>query len=328
MSTQLLEIHDLRTYFYTEDGIVKAINGADLTLNKGEVLGLVGESGCGKSTLAYSVMRLIPKPGKIEGGSIKFLGKDLLELKDAEMREIRGGLISMIFQDPMSSLNPVYTIGDQVAEAVRVHQKLTDNKEIKEKVIEMLDKVGITDPEMRFTGYPHEFSGGMRQRVMIAMALSCQPKLLIADEPTTSLDVTIQAQILDLLRSLRKEFDTSILLITHNLGIVAELCEKVAIMYAGKIVEYGESVNIFKNPQHPYTKALINSIPRIDIVQDRLETIQGNVPSLIDLPKGCNFAPRCPYAAEECTKVEPELHDLGQGHLAACIRLNEINSAK
>jgi oligopeptide/dipeptide ABC transporter ATP-binding protein len=325
MSTPLLEIHNLKTYFYTDDGVVKAVNGAELVLNKGEVLGLVGESGCGKSTLAYSILRLITKPGKIEGGSIIFSGENLLELSEDKMREIRGGSISMIFQDPMSSLNPVYTIGNQVAEAVRIHQKISNDKDAKKKVVDMLKKVGIIDPEMRYDEYPHEFSGGMRQRVMIAMALSCQPKLLIADEPTTALDVTIQAQIIELLRNLRSEFDASILLITHNLGIVAELCDKVAVMYAGKVIEYGESVAIFKTPQHPYTKALIKSIPRIDIFQDKLETIQGNVPSLIDLPKGCSFMPRCTYAAEICGQVDPALIEAKHNHLAACLRVHEIN---
>jgi len=324
MSEPLIEIRGLKTFFHTDDGTVRAVEDVDLILNKGEVLGLVGESGCGKSTLALSIMRLIQRPGEILEGEIVFQGKDLLKLSDGEMRLVRGGDISMIFQDPMSSLNPVYTIGDQLSEAVNTHQKDLKKDEIRETVFEMLDEVGIPDAELRFSDYPFQFSGGMRQRVMIAMALSCKPKLLIADEPTTSLDVTIQAQILDLMRSLMKTFDTSILLITHNLGVVAEIADKVAVMYAGKVVEYGDSVTIFKGHRHPYTKALMGSIPRIDVKQDKLEMIPGTVPSLTNPPPGCRFSPRCIYAIEDCSKIVPPLIEVEPGHQVWCIRVHEL----
>jgi peptide/nickel transport system ATP-binding protein len=241
------------------------------------------------------------------------------------MRDVRGGKISMIFQDPMSSLNPVYTIGDQISEAVRIHQKVSDKKEIKDRVVETLTMVGIPDAELRLNDYPHQFSGGMRQRVMIAMALSCRPQLLIADEPTTSLDVTIQAQILDLMKTLMGEFKSSILLITHNLGVVAEICDNVAVMYAGKLAEHGDAVTIFKSPRHPYTQALMSSIPRIDLKQEKLEVIPGTVPSLIDPPPGCRFAPRCKHAVEECERTEPTLVEVEPGHLVGCIRVHELS---
>lgn len=324
MSEPLLEIRGLKTFFHTDGGTVRAVEDVDLMINKGEVLGLVGESGCGKSTLALSIMRLIQRPGEILDGEIVFQGKDLLKLSDGEMRLVRGGEISMIFQDPMSSLNPVYTIGDQLSEAVNTHQKDLKKDEIRETVFEMLDEVGIPDAELRFSDYPFQFSGGMRQRVMIAMALSCKPKLLIADEPTTSLDVTIQAQILDLMRSLMKTFDTSILLITHNLGVVAEIADRVAVMYAGKVVEYGDSVTIFKGHRHPYTKALMGSIPRIDVKQDKLDIIPGTVPSLTNPPPGCRFSPRCKYAIEDCSKIVPPLIEIEPGHQVWCIRVHEL----
>lgn len=323
-SKELLHIRNLETQFFTEDGVVRAVDGVDLKLASKEILGIVGESGCGKSTLALSILRLVANPGKVVGGEIIFAGKDLLKMTKEEIRDVRGGQISMIFQDPMSSLNPVFTIGDQIGEAVRAHQKITKKEEILEIVTDMLTTVGIPDANLRFSDYPHEYSGGMRQRVMIAMALSCKPKVLIADEPTTSLDVTIQAQILDLMRELKKNYDSSIILITHNLGVVAELCEKVAVMYAGKIVEYSDSISIFKKPVHPYTRALIGSIPRIDIRQDKLGIIPGSVPSLINPPIGCRFEPRCEYAIEDCAKIDPVLEEVKPDHLCACIRFNDL----
>jgi len=324
MSEQLFEIRGLKTYFYTEEGAVQAVDGIDLQIGKQEVLGLVGESGCGKSTVALSIMRLIPHPGEIVDGEILLNGKDLLSMSENEIRRIRGGEIAMIFQDPMSSLNPVYSIGDQVAEAVRWHQKIKDNRELRERVETILHKVGIPDADKRFNEFPHEFSGGMRQRVMIAMALSCNPQILIADEPTTSLDVTIQAQILDLMKDLQEEFNSSILLITHDLGVVAELSDKVAVMYAGKVVEYSDVVSIFKEPIHPYTKALIGAVPRLDIKQEELETIQGEVPSLIDFHTQCRFHPRCKYARDICKREEPEFQEIKPGHFVSCFFAEEL----
>jgi oligopeptide/dipeptide ABC transporter ATP-binding protein len=318
MSELLVELKNLKTHFFTEEGTVKAVDGVDLKIYKGEILGLVGESGCGKSTIALSLLRLVPKPGQIADGEIVFEGTDILGIDEEEMRNLRGGDISIIWQDPMSSLNPVYTIGDQISESIILHQDLKDKDEIMEKVYDILEKVGIPDSERRAKQYPHEFSGGMRQRVMIAMALSCNPKLLIADEPTTSLDVTIQAQILDLMEDLTNEFDASVLVITHDLGVVAEMADKVAVMYAGKIVEYSDVITVFKNPFHPYTKALLNSIPRVDIEQGTLESIEGMVPDLISPPKGCRFNPRCQYVMEICRKEEPQLHEVESDHIASC----------
>ncbi|MFP3952460.1 MAG: ABC transporter ATP-binding protein [Candidatus Bathyarchaeia archaeon] len=324
MSEQVLEIRGLKTYFYTEEGAVQAVDSIDLQIGKQEVLGLVGESGCGKSTVALSIMRLIPHPGEIVDGEILLNGKDLFSMSEEEIRRIRGGEIAMIFQDPMSSLNPVYSIGDQVAEAVRWHQKIKDNRELRERVEIVLHKVGIPDADKRFNEFPHEFSGGMRQRVMIAMALSCNPQILIADEPTTSLDVTIQAQILDLMKDLQEEFNSSILLITHDLGVVAELSDKVAVMYAGKVVEYSDVVSIFKEPIHPYTRALIGAVPRLDIKQEELETIQGEVPSLIDFHTQCRFHPRCKYARDICKREEPEFQEIKPGHFVSCFFAEEL----
>jgi peptide/nickel transport system ATP-binding protein len=282
------------------------------------VLGLVGESGCGKSTVALSIMRLIRSPGEIVDGSIMFENKDLLELSDSDIRKVRGGQIAMIFQDPMSSLNPVFSIGFQIEEAIRLHQKIKNDDDVRRKVIEILRKIGISDASKRLDHFPHEYSGGMRQRVMIAMALSCNPKLLIADEPTTSLDVTIQAQILDLMKNLQSDFNTSILLITHDLGVVAELSDKVAVMYAGKIVEYADSITIFKKPVHPYTRALMGAVPRLDIIQEKLETIPGEVPSLINPDDSCRFAPRCKHAEEICRNREPENNYVSKEHFVSC----------
>lgn len=318
ISDALLEIQGLKTYFYTEDGVVQAVDDIYLPINKGEVLGLVGESGCGKSTVALSIMRLIRKPGKIVDGQMIFKGEDLLKMSDAEIRAIRGGQVAMIFQDPMSSLNPVFSIGFQIEESVRLHQNIMKDEEAKKRVVEILSKVGIPDAEKRLDHYPHEYSGGMRQRVMIAMALSCNPMLLIADEPTTSLDVTIQAQILELMKTMQKDFGSSILLITHDLGVVAELSDKVAVMYAGKVVEHADALTIFKKPVHPYTRALIGAVPRLDIRQDKLETIPGEVPSLIGLGESCRFASRCRYVEDVCRNEMPPDHIVEEDHVVQC----------
>lgn len=320
----LLDIQGLKTYFFTREGVVKAVDDVDLQIDRFETLGLVGESGCGKSTVALSILRLISFPGKIISGKILFNGIDLLKLSEKEMRKIRGGSISIVFQDPQSSLNPVFNVGSQIAEAVRLHQMIKKNKEVKKRVIDILEKVNIPDPEKRFSNFPHELSGGMRQRVMIAMALSCNPELLIADEPTTSLDVTIQAQILDLMKKMQKEFKSSILLITHNMGIVAEMCDKVAVMYCGKVVEYSDVVTIFKNPKHPYTRALLASIPRVDVKKDELETIPGSVPSLVNPPAGCHFHPRCSYAQKICREIEPPKVEIRKSHIVYCHRADEL----
>lgn len=317
MSEFLLDINDLRVYYYLAEGVVKAVDRVNLKIGKEEVLGLVGESGCGKSTVALSIMRLIRYPGKIVGGKIWFEGENLLGKSEAEMRKIRGGRIATIFQNPMSSMNPVFTVGSQIGEAIKLHQDVKKH-EVKEKIVDVLDKVGIPSASERMKDYPHEYSGGMLQRAMIAMALSCNPKLLIADEPTTNLDVTIQAQILELMRALRKAFDASILLIGHDLGVISELCDKVAVMYAGKLVEHTDIKTIFKEPKHPYTQALLKSIPRLDVETDRLHIIRGTVPQLINPPSGCRFHPRCEHAMKICSEEEPPLLKIGQGHSAAC----------
>jgi oligopeptide/dipeptide ABC transporter ATP-binding protein len=322
MEQALLEIHDLRTQFFTDDGLVRAVDGVSYTLGKGETIGVVGESGCGKSVTALSILRLVPDPpGRITGGQIVFEGTNLLELSAAEMRRVRGNDISMIFQEPMTSLNPVFTIGNQIAEAVRLHQGLS-KREAMDKAIEMLTLVGIPVPERRVHEYPHQLSGGMRQRAMIAMALSCNPKVLIADEPTTALDVTIQAQILDLMRNLQHELGTAILMITHDLGVVAEMARKVVVMYAGKVVEQAPVEQIFAEPNHPYTQGLLQSLPRVDKDatggKHRLQEIPGIVPSLINLPPGCKFASRCPKAMTICEEQEPPLEQVGPQHYSAC----------
>lgn len=313
-----LVVEGLKTSFYTEDGIVRSVDGVDFVVPKGKTLGLVGESGCGKSITALSILQLIPTPpGKIDAGKVIFQGKDLLECSEKEMREIRGNRISMIFQEPMTSLNPVFTVGNQLTEAISLHQNL-DKKAALEKAVEMLRLVGIPSPEKRVSQYPFELSGGMRQRVMIAMALSCRPDLLIADEPTTALDVTIQAQILDLLRNLQQELGTSIIMITHDLGVVAETCDQVAVMYAGKVVEYAETNSLLDDPKHPYTKGLLNSSPRVNDDRERLDAIVGFVPSPYNMPPGCAFAPRCPYKMDVCDETMPELEDVGDARLLRC----------
>ncbi|MBE3574526.1 MAG: ABC transporter ATP-binding protein [Firmicutes bacterium] len=326
MAERLLEIHDLRTYFYTEDGVVPAVDGVDFTLDKGETLGLVGESGCGKSVTSLTIMGLIPKPpGKVVSGQILFGGEDLLKKTEAEMRRIRGNEISMIFQEPMTSLNPVYTVGDQIMEVLILHQKLS-KAQARRKTIEMLKLVGIPEADKRIDEYPHQMSGGMRQRVMIAMALSCNPKLLIADEPTTALDVTIQAQILDLMRKLRDELKTSILLITHDMGVIAEMADKVAVMYTGKVVEAADVRTIFADPRHPYTIGLLGSIPKLHEDQDRLHTIAGTVPNPFAMPRGCRFHPRCEFARDICRQLEPPLLEAGGGHQVACWRMTNYQA--
>jgi len=317
MSQELLSIRDLRTYFHTYQGTVHAVNGVDLIIRHGQTIGLVGETGSGKSVTALSIMRLIPSPpGKIETGKIIFEGTDLLQLDKKRMRDIRGSKIAMIFQDPMTSLNPVFKIGDQIAEGLMLHQGIT-KQEAREKVVDLLRMCGIPEARMRAASYPHELSGGMRQRAMIAMAIACNPKLLIADEPTTALDVTIQAQIIDLMRNLKKEIGSSILLITHNLGVVAEMCDHVAVMYAGNIVEFSNVEKLFKAPRHPYTSSLLRALP-IPGEKRILEVIPGTVPNMIYLPSGCEFHPRCKHCMEICKVEKPILKQVEKDQLVAC----------
>jgi len=321
INERMLEVRGLKTYFFTEDGVVKAVDGVDFYVNRGEVLGLVGESGCGKSVTSFSVMRLVGIPGKIVEGEVIFDGRDLLKLPESEMMHIRGNRISMIFQQPTSCLNPVFKVGDQISEVLDIHQSLGKEKG-RERAIELLKMVGISEPEKRADSYPHELSGGMAQRVMIAMALACVPELLIADEPTTALDVTIQAQILDVLSDMRAKMDTAIILITHDLGIVAEMCERVAVMYAGRVVEESDVDTIFAEPKHPYTVGLIGSVPVLGVVKDKLDVIPGSVPNLVNLPPGCQFAPRCRARVEHnleiCTREEPQLKPISPGHTVRC----------
>jgi peptide/nickel transport system ATP-binding protein len=320
MTVPLIQVRDLKTYFRTEDGMAKAVDGVDFDIQAGEVLGLVGESGSGKSVTALSILRLIPDPpGKIVGGSIFYKGRDLLKLSWKEIRDIRGKEISMIFQEPMTSLNPVFTIGKQLMEVILEHE-MVSKKEAFNRSVEMLELVGIPDPASRMNDYPHQYSGGMRQRVMIAMALACGPSLLIADEPTTALDVTIQAQILELMLKIKAQRkDAAILLITHNLAVVAETCNRVMVMYGGKIQEIAPVKELFKNPQHPYTRGLLASLPTVDgEKQPRLRTIPGNVPSILDLPVGCKFVTRCPERLGKCESIEPELIETAPGHWVRC----------
>ncbi len=315
---ELLKVKNLKTYFFTHEGTVKAVDEVSFSVNQGKTLGLVGESGCGKSVTALSIMRLIPNPpGKIVSGEIWFEGKNLLKLDEKEIRKIRGKKISMIFQEPMTSLDPVFTIGHEIVEAIQLHQGLNKD-EAKKKAIEALKIVGIPDAEKRIDHYPHQLSGGMRQRVMIAMALSCNPTLLIADEPTTALDVTIQAQILRLINDLKDKFGASVMLITHNLGVIAEMCDYVAVMYAGHIVEYTNVDTLFHNPLHPYTRGLHKSIPRLDLEVERLDTIKGLVPNLLNLPSGCPFHPRCDFSFKRCVEEMPELIEIENSHLVKC----------
>jgi len=321
MGERLLEVKGLKTYFYTDEGVVRAVDGVDLHIDKGETLGVVGESGCGKTVTALSIMRLIAiPPGRIVEGQILYQGRDLVTLPPAQMRKVRGKEISMVFQEPMTSLNPVFTVGEQIAEAIRLHEGL-GRRDAMDKTVEMLKIVHMANPERRVKEYPHQLSGGMRQRVMIAMALSCNPKLLIADEPTTALDVTIQAQILDLLNELKAKLGMAVMLITHDMGVIAETAQRVVVMYAAKVVEEAPVKELFKEPLHPYTQGLLRSIPRIDLAatkRQRLEAIPGVVPSLIDVPPGCRFAPRCQFVKPMYTEKEPPLKEVRSGHKVAC----------
>jgi len=317
----LLEVKGLKTYFYTEDGVVRAVDGVNFDVYPGEVLGIVGESGCGKSVTSLSIMRLISKPGKIDAGEILLDGENLLNLSEEEMSKVRGNRISMIFQQPQTALNPVFKVGDQLAEVLNVHQDMGKDAGWR-RAVALLKMVGVPDPERRVEAYPHELSGGMAQRVMIAMALACVPEVLIADEPTTALDVTIQAQILDLMRDMRREMGTSVILITHDLGVVAEMAERVAVMYAGEIVEQTDVNTLFDEPLHPYTQGLMGSIPVLGEIKEKLDVIPGSVPNLVNLPPGCRFAPRCQarmkYSCAICAEVKPELEEVKSGHHVRC----------
>lgn len=324
MEKTLLSIKDLKTYFYTLDGTVKAVDGISYDIKEGETVGLAGESASGKTVTALSIMRLVPSPGRIIEGSIHFEGKNLLKLSETEMRNIRGGQIAMVFQDPMSYLNPVMRVGDQIAEAVLLHRKITKSEAMRESIETMKD-VEISSAQERALDYPHQLSGGMRQRVMLAMALSCQPRLLIADEPTTALDVITQSEVLELIKNLKNKSDSSVLLITHDLGIIAELADKVVIMYCGEIMEMSDTVSLFDRPMHPYTMALLESIPRIDFGKKRLKVIEGAVASPNNPPPGCKFHPRCPYADEICRKQEPRLANIDEGRSVACLRFEDIH---
>jgi len=316
----LLDVRDLRTSFFLDRGEARAVDGVSFALDAGRVLGLVGESGCGKSVTALSLMRLVPPPGRIASGEVRLDGRDLLQLDERAMQEVRGAQLAMIFQEPMTSLNPVFTIGSQIAEAIRLHRSVS-RREAWARAVELLSEVGIPEPGRRARDYPHQLSGGMRQRVMIAMAISCEPRVLLADEPTTALDVTIQAEILDLLRALRERRGMALLLITHDLGVVAQQADEVAIMYAGRIVEHGSVFDIFDRPLHPYTQALFRSIPGIGGRRERLEAIPGQVPDLLSLPSGCTFRDRCPRVVPECATIVPPFEEKATGHRAACIRV-------
>lgn len=318
---KILEVKGLKTYFYTEDGVVRAVDGVDFDVTRGEIVAIVGESGCGKSVTSFSIMQLVGIPGKIVEGEVLFNGQDLLQLPESEMRLMRGDRISIIFQQPTSCLNPVFRVGDQVAEVLEIHRG-TDKQDGWARAVELLRMVGIPEPEKRVYAFPHELSGGMAQRVMIAMALACEPELLIADEPTTALDVTIQAQILDLMRDLQQKIGTSIILITHDMGVVAEMASRVSVMYAGRVVEQAEVNTLFETPLHPYSRGLLSSIPVMGVVKERLDTIPGSVPNLINLPPGCKFAPRCLARVENkltmCTEQEPNLIEYEPGHKVRC----------
>ena len=322
-NNNVLEIRDLNSYFFTEKGVAPAVDGLDLDIPKGKIIGLVGESGCGKSMTAKSIMGLLKYPGRVAGGSIRFEDQDLTRLSDKELRKICGNDISMIFQEPMTSLNPVLKVGRQVRETLLVHNPTMSKAEAKQRVVEMFQRVGIPEAEKRYDCYPHELSGGLRQRVMIAMAMVCKPKLLIADEPTTALDVTIEAQILRLMKELRDETGMSVLIITHNMGVVAEICDYVYVMYAGKIMEQAETFELFDHTMHPYTKGLLDSIPRIGQNAERLHTIPGVVPNLLHLSQGCPFSNRCEYATDQCRTEKAQLHPVAPDHQARCFRCEE-----
>ena len=327
----LLEVQELKTYFYTSDGVVKAVDGVDFEVYSGEILGLVGESGCGKSVTSFSILQLVDQPGKIVAGRVFFEGNDLLELRESEMIKMRGDRISMIFQQPQSSLNPVFTVGSQIAEVFQIHDKKIAKEDAWKKAVDLLSLVGIADAESKATAYPHEMSGGQAQRVMIAMALALKPRLLIADEPTTALDVTIQAQILDLILELRDKLETSVILITHDLGLIAETADRVAVMYAGRIIEQADVVPLFKEPLHPYTQGLIASVPILGQVKEELAVIPGSVPNLIDLPEGCKFAPRClariDHELDICTEKEPDLIEIKPGHTVRCWLYQDLDQS-
>jgi len=323
MTKLLLEVTDLRTYFFTEAGVVKAVDGISVSVEEGKTIGLVGESGSGKSVTAQSVLRIIPRPGRIVGGTIKFDGENLLEKSESEMRKMRGAKMAVVFQDPTTSLNPIYTVRKQLADILLLHKDLSKDQANK-TALGLLEKVGIPEPESRLNAYPHELSGGMKQRIAIARALSCEPKLLFADEPTTNLDVTIQAQVLDLLKQLQKEYGMTMVMITHDMGIVADMTERVTVLYAGKVMEEADTATLFTEPKHPYTEALLKAVP--SVAQTRaLEVIPGNIPNLIEPPSGCVFHPRCKYAKDICMKQEPKWEKVADGHYVACHRWGELN---
>lgn len=322
MAKQLLKVSNLRTYFFTEAGVVKAVDGISLSVEVGKTVGIVGESGSGKSVTAQSVLRIVPRPGRVVGGTIKFNGEELLKKSETEMRKMRGAQIAIVFQDPTTSLNPLYTVEKQLTDILLLHKQLTKNQATT-AALKLLEKVGIPDPTSRLKAYPHELSGGMKQRIAIARALSCEPQLLFADEPTTNLDVTIQAQVLDLLKQLQKEFGMTMVMITHDMGIVADMTERVTVLYAGKVMEDADTTTLFTEPKHPYTEALLKAVP--SVAQTRaLEVIPGNIPNLIDPPTGCVFHPRCKYAQEICIKQDPQWEKVSDGHYVSCHRWREL----
>jgi len=323
MDEKLLEVSNLRTFFFTEAGVVKALDGLSLDVKKGQAVGLVGESGSGKSVTAQSVLRIVPPPGRIVGGSVKFEGEELLTKKEDEMRKLRGPKMAIVFQDPTTSLNPLYTVEKQLTDILRLHRDLA-KEDASKRALQLLDRVGIQDPERRLKSYPHELSGGMKQRIAIARALSCDPVLLFADEPTTNLDVTIQAQVLELLKQLQKELSMTMVMITHDMGIIADMTEKVTVLYAGKVMEIADTPTLFKSPKHPYTEALLKAVPSVRQTR-ALEVIPGNIPNLIEPPTGCVFHPRCKYAKDVCVKKEPELEMVAEGHYAACHFWRELS---